>query len=180
VSEGEHLDLWQNARLFALLNAAEADGYVASWATKYHYRFWRPITAIREAANDNNPGPRPTRPGCRCGPRRRCRTTNRATPCRERRRPNHEERVRPQRHRFDACSLSLPEGKCGEGNAVRRHFSSFDQAAIENGESRILAGFHFRDAVEKGIAHGRQVAQWAVNHSMQPLSGNRLAERGYP
>jgi hypothetical protein len=32
------LDLWQNARLFGLLNVALADGYVASWATKYHYR----------------------------------------------------------------------------------------------------------------------------------------------
>ena len=78
---------------------------------------------------------------------------------------------------FDACSLSLPEGKCSDANAVRRHFSSFDQAAIENGESRVLAGFHFRDAVEKGLTHGRQVAQWAIGHHMQPLSGTTPPER---
>lgn len=41
VSAAQGLDLWQNARLFGLLNVALADGYVASFATKYHYRFWR-------------------------------------------------------------------------------------------------------------------------------------------
>ena len=40
-------DLWENAKLFGLLNLAMADGYIASWETKYHYKFWRPITAIR-------------------------------------------------------------------------------------------------------------------------------------
>ena len=178
VSEGEHLDLWQNARLFALLNAAEADGYVASWATKYHYRFWRPITAIREAANDNNPGTQADPAWMSLRP---------APPV-----PDYEsghalqgaaaaEVMKSVFGRndiaFDACSLSLPEGKCSDANAVRRHFSSFDQAAIENGESRVLAGFHFRDAVEKGLTHGRQVAQWAIGHHMQPLSRTTPPER---
>ena len=46
VSASRGLDLWENARLFGLLNLAMADGYIGSWDTKYHYNFWRPVTAI--------------------------------------------------------------------------------------------------------------------------------------
>ena len=55
VSVDRGFDLWENARLFGLLNMAMADGYIASWEVKYHYSFWRPITAIREGDNDGNP-----------------------------------------------------------------------------------------------------------------------------
>ena len=44
---------WQNARLFALLNMALADGYVAMSATKNHYGYWRPVTAIRAGVGRN-------------------------------------------------------------------------------------------------------------------------------
>ena len=40
---------------YALLNLALADGYIASWNTKYYYKFWRPETAIHEADHDGNP-----------------------------------------------------------------------------------------------------------------------------
>ena len=49
------LDLWQSARLFGLLNLAMTDGYIGTFETKYHYRFWRPVTAIRLADIDGNP-----------------------------------------------------------------------------------------------------------------------------
>jgi hypothetical protein len=55
VSLQRGFDLGENARLFGLLNVAMADGYIASWEVKYHYSFWRPITAIREGDNDRNP-----------------------------------------------------------------------------------------------------------------------------
>ena len=55
VSVTQGFDAWENARLFALLNLAMADGYIASWEAKYHYRFWRPITAIRLGETDGNP-----------------------------------------------------------------------------------------------------------------------------
>ena len=55
VAGDKELDLWQNARLFGLLNMALADGYVATFATKYHYNYWRPVTAIHNAHTDNNP-----------------------------------------------------------------------------------------------------------------------------
>ncbi len=55
VSTAEGLDLWENARLFGLLNMALTDGYIGTFETKYHYRFWRPVTAIRLADIDGNP-----------------------------------------------------------------------------------------------------------------------------
>jgi hypothetical protein len=37
--------------------------------------------------------------------------------------------------------------------------------------SRILVGFHFRKAVVEGIAHGRKIADRAVDRAMQPIGG---------
>jgi hypothetical protein len=73
---------------------------------------------------------------------------------------------------FSACSLSLPSGSnCHDGNPVTRSFRGFDQAADENGVSRIYVGFHFRDAVEKGLKHGHQIGEWTVDHVLVPDSG---------
>ena len=49
----------QNARLFALMAMAEADSGLAVADAKLHYGFWRPITAIRNAADDGNPDTAP-------------------------------------------------------------------------------------------------------------------------
>jgi hypothetical protein len=46
VSAQEGLDLWENARLFALVNFALADGSIGNFDTKYLYNNWRPITVI--------------------------------------------------------------------------------------------------------------------------------------
>ncbi len=54
-SASRGLDAWQQARLFGLLNMALADGYIGSFETKYHYNYWRPVTAIRLADSDGNP-----------------------------------------------------------------------------------------------------------------------------
>ena len=73
---------------------------------------------------------------------------------------------------FSACSLTLPAGStCNDANAVRRRYHGFDQAADENGVSRIYVGFHFRDAVEKGLRHGRQIGEWAFDQALRPQRG---------
>jgi hypothetical protein len=56
---------------------------------------------------------------------------------------------------------------------VLRHFRSFSQAAHENALSRIYIGFHFRDAVETGVRHGRKIGNAAVSHFMRPVNGCR-------
>ena len=64
IVNGMGLDRWQHARLFALLNIAEADALIANQTWKYTYNFWRPVTAIRWP-DDGNPAPRAIRPGGR-------------------------------------------------------------------------------------------------------------------
>ena len=49
------LDIVDSARLFALVAIATDDAFIAVFEAKYHYNFWRPITAIRNADLSNNP-----------------------------------------------------------------------------------------------------------------------------
>ena len=55
-SVAHHLTTAENARLFALLNLSLADSVIAFYDAKYTYNFWRPVTAIRAADTDVNPG----------------------------------------------------------------------------------------------------------------------------
>ena len=41
------LNVTDSARLFALLDLSAADAIINAWNDKYHWNFWRPITAIR-------------------------------------------------------------------------------------------------------------------------------------
>jgi hypothetical protein len=45
----------RNARLYAAVTAAINETEIAVLEAKYHYQFWRPITAIRNGDRDNNP-----------------------------------------------------------------------------------------------------------------------------
>jgi hypothetical protein len=58
-AEGHHLNLPQSARLFALLNIGLADTTIGLFEAKYTHRFWRPVTAIRLASDDGDPGTKP-------------------------------------------------------------------------------------------------------------------------
>lgn len=44
----------QNARMFAVYQMAFDDAVLAMVEAKFHYNFWRPITAIRNGENDGN------------------------------------------------------------------------------------------------------------------------------
>ena len=50
----KEMSLADCARLFALLNMGLANAYILNWDAKYHYNFWRPVTAIRNADQDGN------------------------------------------------------------------------------------------------------------------------------
>ena len=170
VSGSEGLDMWENARLFGLLNIALADGYIGSFETKYHYNYWRPVTAIQTADTDGNPNtsadptwtplvqtpPIPdydsahsVEGGAAAGVLKRFFGTDDIG--------------------FTTCSLTLPAGStCADASPVLRSYTSFSQAEEENGLSRILVGFHFRDAVETGIKHGEKIGERAVNLYLRP------------
>jgi VCPO second helical-bundle domain len=171
VSASSGLELWENARLFGLLNLSLADGYIASWEAKYHYNYWRPVTAIQTADSDGNPDtvPDPTWTPLQL-----------TYPM-----PDHDSAHSVQGGAaaetlrqflgtdditFSACSLTLPAGeRCTDATPVFRTYTSFSQAAEENGVSRILIGIHFRRAVDEGLQHGRQIAQRAFNLLLRPV-----------
>jgi hypothetical protein len=171
VAHDKELDLWQNARLFGLLNMAMADGYVATFSTKYHYNYWRPVTAIHNAHTDGNPytdadptwtplRPTPPIPDFDSG-----HSVQGGAAAQVLRRVFRRDHIA-----FSACSLTLPAGStCNDPTPVIRSYSSFSQAARENGVSRIYVGFHFREAVEEGIAQGRKIGERAVDEFMRPV-----------
>lgn len=171
VATADGLDLWESARLFGLLNLAMADGYIGTFETKYHYRFWRPVTAIRLADIDGNPATtadptwtpllqNPPIPDYDSG-----HAVEGGAAAEVLKRFFHTDRMS-----FSACSFTLPAGQtCRDASPTLRHFTSFSQAADENAVSRIYVGFHFRDAVETGTKHGRKIANRAVNRFLQPV-----------
>jgi hypothetical protein len=171
VSADQGLTLWENARLFGLLNMALADGYIAMVDSKNHYNYWRPITAIRAADTDGNPD-----------------TTSDPTWTPLRPTPPNQDYVSghaieggagaevlkqvfgTDQIPFEDCSETLPAGSsCSEATPVLRSYTSFSQAAAENAYSRILIGFHFRKSVEAGTDYGRKIGQRAANLYLRPV-----------
>ena len=48
-------DISDSARLFALADLAMGDAGITAWDSKFHFDFWRPLSAIQEGDNDGNP-----------------------------------------------------------------------------------------------------------------------------
>src|SRR5258705_1353606 len=170
VSIKKGLNLWENARLFGLLNMALADGYIAMVATKNHYNYWRPVTAIQTGETDGNPDTtgNPTW------------TPLRATPPDQDYASGHaieggaaaevlKQVFGSDQISFQDCGVTLPAGStCSDPTPVLRSYASFSQAAAENAYSRILIGFHFRKSIEEGTAYGRKIGERAVNLYLRP------------
>lgn len=166
------LDAWESARLFGLLNLALSDGYVGTFEAKYHYRFWRPVTAIRAAGTDGN---RATRPDPTWTPL----VPNPPVPDHD---SGHavEGGAAAQVMRiffgsdhatFTVCSYTLPAGQtCSDSQPTTRTYTRFSEAAQENAESRIYVGFHFRHAVDVGTHHGTLIGNWTLRKAMRPRS----------
>jgi hypothetical protein len=155
------VDTADSARLLAMLNLSAADAAINCWNDKYHWDFWRPWQAIREADRDGNPAtdpdptwtalitaPYPEHPSghlCQDGADLRVLQIFFAT----------------DQIGFDATSSRFP----GE----TRHFERFSQALAEITEARIWAGLHFRTADLQAQILGRNVANYMANHYFQPL-----------
>ena len=55
LSTSHGLSTAEQARLFAMTSMSSADAFISCWYNKDKYHFWRPQTAIQEAATDGNP-----------------------------------------------------------------------------------------------------------------------------
>jgi PAP2 superfamily len=162
------LELWETARLFALMNAALVDTYVAVWDSKYAFNHWRPYTAIRQATSDGNSRTQPDlqweslRPappfpeyvsahaaGCAC---------TFAILARE-----FGGRNMP----LTLDSLTAPPGM------PTRSFKSFGAAADECADSRVRLGFHFRYSTDAGQKLGWRTASYAMEHYLKRDKENK-------
>ncbi|MGD9975614.1 MAG: multicopper oxidase domain-containing protein [Desulfatirhabdiaceae bacterium] len=54
IASNRNLNLLETARLMAMGNMAATDSLIATFDAKYHYNFWRPVTAIQNADTDGN------------------------------------------------------------------------------------------------------------------------------
>ncbi len=191
-------DVAEQARLLALVNVAMADAGIAIWESKYFYKYWRPVTGIREA----DEGTGPTGQG----------DQNRLT----RGDPAYSPLAAPASNlggagdtppNFTPPFPAYPSGHAGFGGALfqtlrnfyrtddirftfvsdelngvttdnqgvirqlsPRRFSSLSEAEEENGQSRIYLGIHWSFDKTAGIEQGRRIANYVFQNSFAPLN----------
>ncbi len=151
IAEQPGRDVARNARLFAAIAQGMDDAAIAVFDAKYHYNFWRPVTAIRNGDIDGNDATERD-PGW--------------VPFIDT--PMHPEY--PCAH----CILSATVGTILEAEAegeplpefatnshmvegVTRRWKSVDDFIAEVASARIYDGVHYRNSTEVGTAMGRDV-----------------------
>jgi hypothetical protein len=161
----KHMDLVDSARFMALVSAAVADAYIAVFDAKYHYDFWRPITAIRNGDIDDNPAteleatwqPIDTTPMHPEFPCAHCITSAAVATVIE----------------AALGSADIPEVSMTSATApgVTHRWSNVWVYADEVAMARIWAGFHYRFSTRVGQDMGRQIGRLVVGTLMQKASG---------
>ncbi len=148
------LDVAQTARFFAMVNTAILDSQIACWDAKYHYNFWRPVTAIRAGDTDGNPDTAPDTEWIGLA------TT-----------PAHPEypaahgcwtsataRVIELFNGTDLVHFALDSAVTGTTHVFERT----EDLRAEIIDARVYGGMHFRNSVEVGARMGEQVADWVA------------------
>ena len=154
----------QNARMYARVYMAIDDGVMAMSADKLFYDTWRPITAIRNGADDGNDAtvpdpawesflPTPNFPEHPCGHCAYAGSVAEVMAAEDGPRPAGGVRV---------TSMSSPK-------AVVQILPSWGEWAQQVSDSRIYAGAHFRFANEAGEAVGRGAGKAVLDKVMRPL-----------
>ena len=149
-------DITRNARLFAAVTQASDDGLIAGFDAKYHYGFWRPLTAIRNGDIDGND----------------------ATERDESWVPFIETPMHPEY----PCAHCITSGVVGTvlkaeiGNDpmpvlittshaagdIARNWTSVDEFMQEVPNARIYDGVHYRNSGKVGTEMGKQIGRLAI------------------
>jgi hypothetical protein len=156
------LNVIDNARLFALVSVARVDALIAVFDAKYHYEFWRPITAIRNGDTDDNP----------------------ATELDATWQPIADTPMHPE-YPCAHCILSgamagVVEAMFGTADVpevatisptapgITHRWTNMRAFADEVAEARIWAGFHYRFSTRVGQDMGLKIGEYVAKNVMQP------------
>jgi hypothetical protein len=161
LSASKGLGLADNARLFALLNMGIANVFIADWDAKFHYNFWRPVTAIRNGDQDGNDATE----------RDAGWTPLNATPMH----PEYPSAAAI----VSGVSAGILESVFGTGPlpftitdyanpSLTRPFQSVAQMAEEQREVRVWGGIHYRNSLVVSDDMGRKIAAYLVANTMKP------------
>jgi hypothetical protein len=160
LAQSRSASLVDNARLFALVNMAATDAFIAVFDAKYAYEFWRPVTAVRHAGD---PAWLPLVDT-----------------------PMHPEY--PCAHCISSAAVAtVLEAHFGRGSVaevsmtsptapgVTRRWSRIADYATEVNNARIWAGVHYRNSTEVGERMGRLIGTLAVERHLAVLEPGREA-----
>jgi hypothetical protein len=163
LSTAKGLSVNENARLYALLAMATADAMIAVFDAKYYYEFWRPVTAIRNGDEDNNPATERDATWEPLGPT-----------------PMHPEY--PCAHCIIAGSAgtvmqalfgtgTLPEFTLSTPTApgVTHRWTRLQDYIDEPSNARIWSGIHYRFSTDVGTDMGRKIGEYTVQNYLRPL-----------
>jgi hypothetical protein len=163
IAAAKKMSLIDCARFMALTSVAGADAGIAVFDAKYHYEFWRPITAIRNGDTDDHP----------------------ATERDESWQPIDNTPMHPE-YPCAHCIISgaiasaveaalgtadIPEVAMTSPTApgVTHRWTNIRAYNDEVSHARIWAGFHYRFSVRVGQDMGRKIGQYVVDNLMQPV-----------
>jgi hypothetical protein len=158
----KQMSVIDSARFMALYAVSLADAYIAVFDAKYHYEFWRPITAIRNGDINGNPA-----------------TELEATWQPIENTPMHPEY--PCAHCIQAGAAAaviesvlgspvIPEVSVTSTTApgVTHRWTNLGVLSDEIANARIWAGFHYRFSTRVGTDMGHQIGEYVVKSVMQP------------
>jgi hypothetical protein len=146
----------QNARLYAAVTQAQDDAMIAVFDAKYHYNFWRPLTAIRSGDIDGNDA-----------------TERDASWVPFIDAPMHPEY--PSAHAILAGALgAVLHAEIGSGptpvlmtsspsaKGATRRWAKVDEFVQEVVNARVYQGVHYRFSTDTGAAMGKQIGELAA------------------
>jgi hypothetical protein len=162
----KQMSVVDSARFMALVSVGLTDAIIAVLDAKYHYNFWRPITAIRNGDIDGNPA-----------------TEREATWQPIANTPMHPEY--PCAHCIQSGSVAgvvkavlgtddIPEIAMTSPTApgVTRRWTNITAFAQEIASARIWSGFHYRFSTRVGTRMGLQIGDYVAKNAMLPASAN--------
>ena len=158
----KQMSVIDSARFMALVAVGLNDALIAVFDAKYHYNFWRPITAIRNGDIDNNPA-----------------TDREATWQPIDNTPLHPEY--PCAHCIVSSSVAavlrsvlgsdeIPEVSMTSPFApgVTHRFTKLSAYTEEVAAARLYAGFHYRFSLAVGTEMGQKIGSYIAATILRP------------